>query len=214
MNATRRALAKAVKAGDIEEFRRWVEQFYDADQAAFIARDLLPTMLGLAEAIYADSLAEIDVVDPEATDLEEWATGWAERYGLEVTKSSRNQLFAIVKQDLQVGDYELHVTERLDDWEVGRAASEAFAQTKGLSNKATLRAFKDGGRTSKRWHSNRGACPLCRKMHGRTSSISEPFLRKGEVVDPEDEETTPLTVERNFSVPQLHKGCDCTIVAE
>lgn len=208
-NAIRRALSKAANGGGVQEFRIWLETFYESN-ATYVADDMLPAFMSLADAIYTQAANEVGA--ESGRDLDRWVSGWAERYGDEHYDSSFGQINAILRERPLFEDAQSAVEERVTNWEATRAEKVAMQQTVTMGSKVALLAFGAAGIMRKEWFANLNACPLCRKMDGRTVSMSEPFLSPGEEVDPGDEETTPLRVERQYSSPQLHRGCDCTVV--
>ena len=73
------------------------------------------------------------------------------------------------------------------------------------------------------WRTVGDNCPLCNRMNGRRVGILEPFVAKGDVVEPlynEGDEplegnpqTTPLRIRKAKRHPPLHRGCDCLVSA-
>ena len=210
-NAIRRALTKAASGGGVQEFLIWLQRFYE-ENAGYIADDMRAAFTSLATAIYRLGADEVGLLDSDR-DVDPWVAGWAERFGRDESASSLGQLEDLLRENPLFEDAQAAVEQRVGEWEAGRGAKVASREVVTMGSKAAVLAFIDAGIRRKTWWTNPDACPLCRKMHGRTVSISAPFLSAGEEVDPGDGETTPLRVERNYATPQLHGGCDCTVVA-
>lgn len=208
-NAVRNALKRAAKGGGVQEFLIWLDTFYE-ENAGFVSADVQPVFHSLASAIYEQAADEVG--SEQTRELGEWVGGWSERFGTEESESSRGQLAALLVTAPLFDDARTVLEERVGEWETGRGLKVAREQVVTMGSKAALLGYRDGGIIRKEWWANPDACPLCRSMHGRTTSISEPFLKRGDEVDPADGETTPLRVEHNFAAPSLHGGCDCTVV--
>lgn len=205
----RRAIKRAKDGGGFDEFRLWMQEFF-RDNANYTAQDVKPMFAGFAQALYATAAEEVGG-DTEA-DLDRWVEGYAERFGVEEAERSQGQLVSLIDN---VGDFDEAVgvmEERLSEWEVTRAEKVADWEANNLGNRISILAWGAAGITTKRWWTNSGACPICQQMSGRLVSISAPFLSAGGVVDPDDGETAPLQIERNYAAPPLHRGCACSVV--
>jgi hypothetical protein len=170
-----------------------------------------PAFESLAAAIYQHAADEVGSDD--ARELSDWVEGWAKRFGVDESSSSRGQLDEIVRAAPLFEDAQVAVGARVVEWEIGRGSKVAAHEIVALGAKAALLAYRDSGVMRKVWQTTGDTCPICSEMNGRTVSISEPFVKTGDEVDPGDGQTTPLRVERNFAAPPLHQGCDCTVVA-
>lgn len=212
-NAVRNAIERAEGGGGVQDFLVWMDQFYD-DNAEFLADNTRPMFMGLAAQIYPLALEEIGEADSER-DIEEWVEEYAETYGVQESSASQDQLRAIVREQPLFEDAREAVETRVGEWEGTRAEKSAMRESVDLGSAVALLAYRHGGVRRKRWQVT-GAenCPLCRQMQGRIVGIEAPFVDKGDEVTPQDEETSPLRVQRFVGHPQLHGGCDCTVVAE
>ena len=50
-------------------------------------------------------------------------------------------------------------------------------------------------------------CGLCAKLNGKVVSVSDCFLKKGDILT--DKNGASITILRNIEAPPLHEGCRC-----
>ena len=211
INAVRAGIKKQTTADTVTN---WLRQFYGEAHAAFVATQMRPSFEAMAQMIHTLASQEVgSTPDPEAErELEEFVQSFAAAFGASEAASSRRQLEGLVRDapDLEAGLADIE--ERLDEWEETRADKASVNASVDLGSAVAILGFMAAGVTLKRWFANANACPLCREMDGRVASITGPFARKGDTITG-DGDTSPLIVERDFAHPQLHKGCDCSVVA-
>ena len=93
-----------------------------------------------------------------------------------------------------------------------REKAELIAKTLsfGASNLANRRAWQRSGvvKTLK-WFAADDAemCGLCAKLSGKVVSVSDCFLKKGDILT--DKNGASITILRNIEAPPLHEGCRC-----
>lgn len=208
-NAIRRAWERASKGGGVQEFLAWMDGFYEETQA-FLSEESRPMFFGLATQIYRMALEEIGADDDES-DLADWSRTAGDVYAERSVESSQGQLILLLRgSGGAFADTREVVEERLGGWEESRAGRHALRETVGVAASAAIAAWAAAGVLRKVWHTIGKSCPLCTSMHGRTASITSPFLAKGDEVAAEG--VSPLRIERFIKHPQLHGGCDCTVI--
>ena len=93
-----------------------------------------------------------------------------------------------------------------------REKAELIAKTLsfGASNLANRRAWQRSGvvKTLK-WFAADDAdmCGLCAKLNGKIVSVSDCFLKDGDILT--DKNGASTTIARNIEAPPLHEGCRC-----
>ena len=93
-----------------------------------------------------------------------------------------------------------------------REKAELIAKTLsfGASNLANRRAWQQSGvvKTLK-WFAADDAdmCGLCASLHGKVISVSDCFLKKGDMLTDNSGATTIIT--RNIEASPIHEGCRC-----
>lgn len=207
-NAVRRAVGRAASGEGVQEFMVWMDGFYE-ENAGFVAENTQPMFSGLASQVYPLALEEVG--QDEGRDIDAWVQEYAETYGVQESSNSRDQLRALLAENPLFDDAQDAVEERVGEWEEGRAQKSALRESVDLGSAVALLAFGHAGITRKTWRAFGESCPFCNAMNGRTVSIEAPFVTTGDEVSPEG--TAPLVVKRFVGHPQLHGGCDCTVVA-
>jgi len=209
-NAIKRQLKKMPEQGR-PGFTEWVVEFY-ADHREFVSRALTPVLLALLREVSAVAIAEAGA---EAGEIEqrlgEFTDGYTEAATTRYVKTQENQLVALVREAESEEEAAALVEERLTGWQDTTASKTALKEATQATSAISRAVYALAGVTVIQWVANRGACPICTKMHGRTVEVSGAFLRKGETVDPEDEQTAPLQTKQIIQHPPLHRGCKCGV---
>lgn len=192
-------------------FRGWLTEFY-TEHERFVLEQMAPVYEGLAEAVEAAALDEVeqDEVDQRALDafVGEYAATFARRH---VGRSVERLRDALEAEDPLQG-----LREEFDSWEEseqnpgGRAEDEAEEESVRFPNAVALKVFALVGITKIMWVASGKNCPMCDNLDGRIVGVERTFAAVGEVLSA-GEGKTPFTVSSNIKHPPLHKGCDCTI---
>lgn len=108
--------------------------------------------------------------------------------------------------------YAERVAEEMDRWEDGRVETIAAKESVRADGALVNLAYTLVGVVALRWVANAGACPLCRKMHGRRVGIADAFLSSGSTFNA-DGAAAPLRAEHDVRHAPLHGGCTCFVMA-
>ncbi len=206
-------LRKQVRRADRGELEQWMASFY-ADHADTVARHAVPFVAALGEAVY-DLAAEEVAGDGNYEDDAEamvLAGEYSSTLGEREASGALAQLRKLLEDHRDDDEMFEAVTTRADEWETTRPGKVARRNVVQIGGAFAALAWRTAGVVRKVWR-NTGSenCPLCTTLEGRTVSIEAPFVKRGETVDPKDDETTPLKAWTNYGHPPLHQGCDCSI---
>lgn len=206
-----RAARKATMTADA--LAEWIEEYY-REHPEFGARTILPALESYADAVGRTTTEETGQAWEGLPDeLRVFLAEYSNTFGIRESISSRMRADAAIREASAANEPAADHLERMfDEWEADRAEDDTQWETVQASNAVCRTVFALAGVTVLRWRANPDACPLCQSMDGRASQITSTFLADGQIVDG-DEETTPLTVERDLGHPPLHRGCGCQITA-
>lgn len=187
------------------DFDKWLERFYK--ELPEEIRDAMgPTLASFAEAI-RDAAAEEIGGDPEAFGIEQFVRDYVDSYINRHISASEGQLLERNRETDLDG-----IEARVDEWGETRAGRIADRESVQMSNAVfQFVVFGAGLRTV--WRTRGRSCPLCQQLNGKVISRGQAFLNPGDTIDPEDEETAPLTARTKVQHPSLHRGCDCYLSA-
>ncbi len=204
--ALRRALQKAENAAD---FARFTVEFYETFRGTFEegVGDLLAAYV---RSVAAEAALEVDA-DPQAEAIADAIEAEASRYVAFYAAGYVARRRAAMTKRLQEGAWAELAESYLERVEES-AALEASSLVVRAGTPAAKTAYRAAGHRRTVWVG--GDCPLCSAMNGRTVEIGSAYLSPGDELDPGDEETTPLSVQRIIDGPPLHGECDCIEVAD
>jgi hypothetical protein len=202
-------LLKYLESGQAAEWDRQLELAYKKLQE-YIRRASDPVYRGYAETIRDLAAEEIGGTAP---DIEETVVQYQDAMVKRYTGGGKGQIETVVRESAGKPGVEVvaAVEDRLDHWLETRADKVGLREsvTAGaVFAKATWAALGVAGLI---WVSVGKSCPLCTEMDGRRIRTGDTFARGGDVIDPEDGKTSPLTVDGDVGHPQLHDGCDCMV---
>ncbi|HSH46233.1 MAG TPA: hypothetical protein VK966_10270, partial [Longimicrobiales bacterium] len=208
-----------------EQFLSEVDAFYDVDRLRdkedpregghmeFVERDYSRLLTAYGGAVADETVAELNLeAVPDAFDLSLWVARYVRRFSRRHAARSTNQLKAIVRRAAGEGVVEA-IGERLVEWEEKRPEKIAEEESVSSAGSTTRALFITAGVISMQWVAFGDNCPLCDELNGQTVGVREAFVGKGQSVNPEDEDTEPLTVRHAVLHAPLHAGCDCVVVA-
>lgn len=207
--------ARAVFDGTKQTLSDWIDAFYP-ELNEQLARDAGPLVKLFGDAIANAALSEIDAVNvrfDSAALSAQYSQGLADRW----TNDSISQLRALLRDESDE-EFQEEIDSRLSLWQENRARLTAEREATQAGAAFTKIPFLVAGVERLVWAAGVDACPLCAAMNGRVVSITQPFLAKGDTVDPGGD-TTSLVTTQVIGHPPLHglggKGgvCDCIVVA-
>ena len=209
-----RAAKKFLTRRDAIQFGEWLEQFY-IDHKEFWQRQMLPILLSYAEQIGVNVADELDMSEPGSTEnlrafIDQYLLALAARQAGE----GHLQIQALLEQALRDGEDPLPlIDERLDSWREKRAKRASVDEVHNAGNAFVKQFYILAGITRIKWRTRGKNCPFCNSLDGKVVGIQAFFLEAGVDFQPEGADR-PINKRHNVGHPPIHKGCDCTIVAE
>ncbi len=209
----RAASAAAGEQRNLDEFERWLDQFY-ADFRVVLGQAFLPVMISLAEQMTGVVVDELNLDDQVVQlDLRNFIDAYLEQFAALTAIGSQKQLEALIAEAEEAGDDALGaIEERLGEWEEKKPDKISTQQAHEAGNALIVECYSISGVTKLRWQTNSGACPFCRKLNGKVVGIREYFAEGGSSI-PSDGDDEPMLVRRNTRHPPIHGGCTCSILA-
>lgn len=203
-----RQAEKLLGKGDTVGFLDWLSEFYIEHQE-FFQRYMLPVLMALADQIAQDANAEIGVEGGLTNELEAFMTEYTRTAAAAYTGSNRGQLQQVMEIAQADATEPLPALQtRFDEWKERTPGKLSMIHTVRASGAVTKAAWVAAGISALRWVAYGDSCPYCLALNGTTVAITNAFMSKDDVFEPEGA-TGPLTVEWNVGHPPLHLGCDC-----
>lgn len=142
-----------------------------------------------------------------------WIKDNIKRVALDVDKHTREQVSSIIIQGNEEGlgaeDIAKRVSGKFQDFKTQRAMKIARTEITTASNEATIQSREETGQVEKKERFtalDERVCEHCNAMNGKTTSIREDFLKKGDSV-------AGFNVDyQNIQWPALHPQCRCTLL--
>ncbi|OAT79312.1 phage portal protein [Desulfotomaculum copahuensis] len=177
----------------------------------WIIEEFSPVFTAIASETHQDALQEVKG-SPWGDSL------WSEFIAaLTASYAARHASISLatIQPALRAGNEEA-ILESLDqtfaDMESTRPGKIAALESANILNETKLKTYQQAGITKIKWQAHAGACEFCRKLDGKTVSISEPFIAKGEAIPgPQGDMSRNLTARQPRLRPPLHLGCSCTL---
>lgn len=202
-----RRMVQARSTRSIGDFEVWLRDFY-ATFGETAGQALLPVVLSYSEAVRSSAVDDVGG-DADAVDLAAFSGSYAGAYGARHAGASQTA----IEKVLRAGEPALviaGVDELLGRWRDSRADDIANEETVKASGAIARETWRQVGVTKLRWVSG-GGCPLCQELNGQVVGIEQEFLREGDLLTPEG--VTEFKATKTLH-PPLHRGCDCSVVAE
>ncbi len=195
-------------ATDAAGLTAWVNDYFDSEHPAYVARCAKPTLTTYARALYGTFPDAEDILPDAVTGMiDDLCDGLATRTCLHARKA----LQGAFTNNLPLADTcSTHFTTQAADGVADKAARSEAAQ---CGNALALASMRACGITSKRWATGADECGLCQSMNGKTLPLDEPFTVAGVPVTPDTDGQTPLTPTNDLLHPPLHAGCRCQLAA-
>jgi len=188
----------------------WLRGWYEVHRGYATAKIAALVASYMAE-VAASAMEEVALAAmPDGLDV--FASSYAESFGSRHADSGHRQLLTLIEDAQSREQAQAAVTSRLDDWEEGRGEKAAKREATQASGATARWVFAAAGISTVVWDASGRACSICRKMHGRTISITRPFLSPGDIVEPGGD-VSALEVKQIIRHPPLHGGCDCGLRA-
>ena len=189
-----------------------LEEFYRDFRGVVVSR-FTPHLTAYAELIHDAAAAELGNEDEMGEDMRRMVRDYADALAMRQTETSLRELRRIIRESDGEDDLRDSLDAKMDEWseedpgQVGQRESVKAGGALYIAAIAAMGVRKKVSRTAG------DSCPICRRLDGRVVEISQPFVRKGETIDPDAEGTEPITFQRTLGHPPWHSGCDCLVVA-
>lgn len=209
----RRAIKAELGERGLSGLNARISKFYKRHET-YVVDQMLPLLASFSELIRSAAVSEVGGDEDEDQDsvMERLVHDYAAVFAKRHISSSTGQLEQIIREADAEG-VGAALEQRLDEWEEKRPEKIGSAESVRAGAAFAAAAFAALGVAALVWRTIGDTCPLCLQMSKRRRSIDDSFLEKGDTVDPDDGETSPLTVRQTVKHPPLHQGCDCMIVA-
>lgn len=203
-----RQAEKLLGKGDIVGFLDWLSEFY-VEHQEFFKRYMLPVLTALADQIAQDANAEIGVEGGLMSELELLVAEYTHTAAAAYVSSNGGQLRQVVEiAQADEADPLPALQTRFDEWKERTPGKLSMIHTVRANGAVTKAAWAAAGISALRWVAYGDSCPYCLALDGQTVAITNFFMSKDDVFEP-DGASAPLTVEWNVGHPPLHLGCDC-----
>jgi HK97 family phage portal protein len=206
-----RELLSLLEEGDLVEFDRRVIRLYE-NQEVYARDQMTPLFLAYGELVAAAAAEEVGQSDDMASSTEALAQSYAATFAGAHVRRSQGILARFVAEN-QGAALVAGMVALLDSWVAERPRQIGEREAVTFGGAAARMVYDFTGVTSVWRATGAETCSLCQRLDGRVVGRGQAFAEPGDVVDPEDGETTPLVVSDRVSHPSLHSGCDCMVVA-
>lgn len=190
---------------DREEWRRWLDQFYQEHQE-FVERYLTASFRTYSDLIISAALKEIGE-SPETvprTKVEQFVMDYIRAAARRHVGFSKGELLALPDEGMPDA-----LDQVLDEWTTHRPMQAAEEESHRAGNAFAKIAWMAAGVQYLVWRASPTACEWCSYMDGRVVGIDGSFLPEGGQIALEGKE--PFAVQRAVGHPPLHRGCKCVI---
>ena len=209
---------KQLKSRSIDSLEKFIDDFYTKHEE-YTRSQVSAVFRALAGAIGAIAAPEAGADWQWTEDLEEWLTGYVERFANQHSNYGRQQLLQLL-EDVEPDDDPLDILQtRLDEWVDGRddaiprADKIAGAESNNLGQAFTKAVFVGAGVTLLRWNAIGDSCPYCLGLDGTVVGIEQNFVNADSNFQPNGA-ASPMKPSSNVTHPPLHPGCECVIETE
>jgi len=209
VKATRAAVRKHLKDGQGKGLLGWMDEFHPK-QIEEIRTGIHPVVDSLAHQLWfvvspllgGEADAPVELV----TFAREYALGAGKRH----SGYSRNQLENLMLHT-ERSDWQDALEARLSEWNESRTETAARRELHQAGNALSLEIFRLLGVREKQWVTECASDSPCAALSGRIVPVSDPFVRKGEVIELAGGEQ--FTMQKDRLHPPLDTDCVCQIEA-
>lgn len=189
---------KMANIGTGWQFEQWLSFFYEGNFLEKTKEWMGPVVKEVMTATQIPALEALGEKFEAGMDLGTgmFASMYTHDYALRHGSSSRRQILAVIRNTEEEEPEEIEerartktpeelaVQHRFDEWLYEEKRARAIAMDEKIREVAAAshHIWKRSGVKKLMWKANHDACPLCKKMDGRTVNINEPFLGDGEVL--------------------------------
>lgn len=211
VNEIQKAITKFLTQRDQQQFYTWLETFYTDTFPGKLRDGMGKPLTAYGQAMAEEAGSEIDAEWSQAS-RDAFITSYIDAYVSRHVNSSRSQLEGLVAEAISLQeDPAAAAQQRLDEWEQTRPDKTAFRESVQMGEAVAREVFVSQGYRLK-WRTIGKNCALCDPLDGMIVGHRESFVSQGTTWAPEGA-PNPITVTNDVRHPQLHQGCDCSIVA-
>lgn len=209
-----RAAEKYLGKRSIDDFQRWLEDFYRGEDFTPAVRDAFkPLLLTMARQAMLAASAELGKKSPGlVTSLREFVDRYIASFADGWSASSRQQLIALIETLAEGEDPSEAVRSRLSEWEETKPEKTGLQQAFEALNALIVASYAYLGVKRLRWSASGQSCPFCLSLNGQFAGIDEYFLQAGSQIEG-GAELGVMSVKRNTKHGPLHRGCDCVVLS-
>lgn len=209
-----RAAEKYLGKRSIDDFQRWLEDFYRGEDFTPAVRDAFkPLLLTMARQAMLAASAEMGKKSPGlVTSLREFVDRYIASFADGWSASSRQQLIALIETLAEGEDPSEAVRSRLSEWEETKPEKTGLQQAFEALNALIVASYAYLGVKRLRWSASGQSCPFCLSLNGQFAGIDEYFVQAGSQIDG-GAELGVMSVKRNTKHGPLHRGCDCVVLS-
>lgn len=208
------ALAKRdFKTRGFSAFADDLRNFYSGDFIEAAKRIMLPVAMAYGDQVADEAVDEVNGTKDQ-NRVDRFIRSYVEDYANRHSIMNLQEITDLMKQCEANGDDAVSSLEKtFEKWNENLPESIANEESVRMNNAAALHVYKTGGVQNVRWFTYGGSsCSYCNGLDGKMVNINDPFVRSGEVYQPEGADK-PFTSETDIRHSPLHKGCECMIGA-
>jgi len=209
--ALRRMIKSELGERSVGSLKEKFAEFFPKQQQ-YVSEQMRGPLMAYAEVVSASAAEEIGAESGMTEEMERFVSDYSDTMAIRHVESSQGQLEALIEEN-QGEELSEVLNTRLDEWEEKRPDKIGLRESVQAGAAIAIATYMANGIKRKVWVCGPSACPICLRLSGKTVEITGSFASKGDVIDPDDGETAPLEIHRDFGHPQLHEGCMCGVSA-
>ena len=209
VKAGKAAVRKYLKGEQAKNLLAWIDEFY-TKQIEEIRANIHPAVSSLAEQLWGVVSPLLGGEEGAPAELGTFAREYSLGAGKRYSGYSRNQLEKIIEEADGAGLHDA-IWARLTEWNESRAETAGRRELYQAGNALSLEIFRLLGVREKIWVTGCASDNPCAALSGRIVPVSDPFVRKGEVIELAGGEQ--FTMQKDRLHPPLDTDCVCQIEA-
>lgn len=196
---------------DVETFSYWLSDFY-REHEEYFSKQMLPVLMGLAEGIQSGVANEVNADKGLSTEHQQFVKDYLERMAHRHNGMSIKKLRQRIEKALEEQrDILEDLQDEFDTWQEERVEFESEEETFRFSNAVAKTSYILAGVVVLRWMADSDPCDFCASLDGKTVGVQGSFVKEGEPLEVNGKVLRPSS---NIGHGPLHRGCQCSIVAE
>jgi len=218
-------IRKTLQKGKLDEFRDAIKELYDKFNTD-ITKILGPTSMSYAEQIHMATELEFEAEQKSENRAALYCTCEEKRVTLDLLMEHYEKAYVKVHVARSteaidglmaaeaVEELPGKLEKMLDKWDAKRPEQIAIREIVKIDGFVARSTFFGLGAKKVKWvRSEKETSAFCRELHGKTTTINQPFLEKGDVLAPKGAKS-PMDIKNRYYHPPLYRGCECSIVME